>query len=321
MTTGSRWLRWVGWGVLTLLGLLLIGPFLLPLPRLENTVPPRELAQAEDRFTIVEGVEIRYRDRGTREPTVVLFHGFGANALSWEPVVEDLSAFGRVIAFDRVGFGLTERPLAWEGDNLYATTSQANLALDLMDALGVDRAALVGHSAGAAVATLIALHHPERVSGLVLESPALDTGPGAITSFLLGTPQGQRIAQFAARRAAHRMDELLASAYHDPTRITEATIDGYRQPLRAENWDLGLARYTAAPRARGIEARLSHLTVPLLIITGDDDTWVPTEDTIALAESVPAADLAVLEACGHVAHEECPDRFAEIVGHWMAGQR
>jgi pimeloyl-ACP methyl ester carboxylesterase len=61
--------------------------------------------------------------------------------------------------------------------------------------------------------------------------------------------------------------------------------------------------------------------VPLLIVTGDDDTWVPTEDTIALAESVPAADLAVLEACGHVAHEECPDRFAEIVGDWMAGQR
>jgi pimeloyl-ACP methyl ester carboxylesterase len=321
MATISRRLRWLGWGAFTLLGLLIGGPFLLPLPALEDTVPPRELAQADDRFTVVEGIEVRYRDLGGGGSTFVLFHGFGANALSWEPVVEDLTALGRVIAFDRVGFGLTERPLSWEGEHPYATVSQADLALGLMDALAVDTATLVGHSAGASVATIIALEHPERVSGLILESPTLDSRPGAITSFLLGTPQGQRVARFAARRGAQRMNELLASAYHDPARITDETLDGYRQPLRAKNWDTGLARYTAAPRVRGIEARLPDLTVPLLIVTGDDDTWVPTEDTIALAESVPAADLAVLEACGHVAHEECPDRFAEIVRDWMAGQR
>lgn len=321
MTTASRWLRWLGWGVLILLGFLVVGPFLLPLPELEDTIPPTELAQAEDGFIVVEGIEVRYRDRGSAGPTFLLLHGFGANVMSWEPVIEDLAALGRVIAFDRVGFGLTERPLAWDGDNPYTTASQVNLTLALMDALGVDTATLVGHSAGAAVAALIALDHPDRVSGLVLESPALDASPGPITTFLLGTPQGQRIARFAARRGAERMDDLLASAYHDPARITEATIDGYRQPLRAENWDVGLARHAAAPRVRGIEARLIDLIVPVLIVTGDDDTWVPTEETIAMADNVPAADLAVLTRCGHVAHEECPNRFVEVTTNWITAQR
>lgn len=312
-----RWLRWLGWVVLVLSTLALIGPFLLPLPEVEDTIPVTELAGPKDRFVEVGEVAVRYRESGSGENAIILFHGFGANARSWEPVIEDLADLGRVIAFDRVGFGLTDRPMEWNGDHPYSTASQVNLTIELMDALGIETATLIGHSAGGGVASLVAIDHPDRISALVLESPALGAGPARMTALILSTPQGQRVIRFVARRTVDRLEDLLASAYHIPGRITEEIIDGYRQPLRVEDWDRGLARYAAAPREKGLEPRLQGLDMPLLIVTGDDDTWVPTAETVSLAGDLPSAQLVVLEGCGHVAHEECPEAFTETIRDWV----
>lgn len=316
MPRSRPWLRWVGWTAAAVAALLLVGPFLLPLPELEDTVPPEELASADDRFAEVGGIRVRYRDSGSGDPTFLLLHGFGSHADSWGPVIADLAAAGRVVAFDRVGFGLTERPMEWSGAHPYGGPAQVDLTLGLMDELGVEEAVVVGHSAGGGVATALALDHPERVSGLVLEAPALGAAQGGVARFLLATPQGERIARFVGRRTAGRIDELLASAYHDPARITTAMVAAYERPLRAENWDRGLAFFTAAPPLDPVEERVSRLEMPVLVVTGDDDTWVATDETVALAGEIPGAELVVVPGCGHVVHEECPEAFLDAVGEW-----
>lgn len=319
MAVGRRWLRWLGWGGIAVAVLTLIGPFLLPLPQLD-TVPPQELAEPGDRFVTLEGIDVRYRETGSGGRTFLLLHGFGANSRSWDPVFEEFASLGRVIAFDRVGFGLTERPLDWDGRNPYSSASQVALAEALLDELGVGSVIAVGHSAGAEIATGLAAVRPDLVVGLVLESPALDSGPGRVRRLVFATPQTQRVIRFVGRRAAGRVDELLASAYHDPSRVTDEIIEGYRQPFGADDWDTGLALYTAAPRLESTVEELTGLEMPVLITTGGEDTWVPTEDTVALAEGLPGTTLAVLADCGHVAHEECPVAFMDSMREWLSGR-
>lgn len=318
MSGRRRWLRWAGLCAASLAAVLLIGPFLLPLPELD-TVPPRELAAPDDRFLSAEGVEVRFRETGSGEQAFLLLHGFGANSRSWTPVMEELGHLGRAAAFDRVGFGLTERPLEWDGQNPYGTDTQVEIALALMDRLGVEEATVVGHSAGAVPATVLALDHPTRVAGLVLESPPLDSGPGSVARFLIGTPQGQRIVRFLGRRAADRVEALLESAYHDPELVSNEILEGYLEPFEADDWDEGLALLSTAPQPGDLRERLDDVEVPVLIVTGGDDTWVTTEETVELAKGVAGADLSVIPECGHVAHEECPGAFLDAIANWLSG--
>ena len=163
----KRWQKFLISLSLLLMALILVGPFLIPVPPLENTVPPAQLAEPDSQFVEVNDLTVHYKETGSGEPVFVLLHGFGASLFSWREVMAPLSQFGRVIAFDRPAFGLTERPLPgeWDGQNPYSPEAQVDLVIGLLDALGVDQAILVGNSAGGTVALNTTLAHPERVQG------------------------------------------------------------------------------------------------------------------------------------------------------------
>lgn len=170
---------------MALLLILLVGPFLIPVPPSEGTVPPEELAEPDSRFVEINGLQVHYKIVGPSQPTaearaLVLLHGFAASAFSWREAVEPLSDLGTVIAFDRPAFGLTGRPLPgdWTGENPYSPETRPDLTVSLMDKLGVEKAVLVGHSAGGTVAVHTALRHPDRVEALVLVAPAVYDGGG-----------------------------------------------------------------------------------------------------------------------------------------------
>lgn len=129
------------------------GPFLVPVGKAPGTSVPEALADPDGRFVELEGIKVHYKAFGEGEPPVILLHGFGASVFSWRLVMEALAMDREVVAFDRPGFGLTERPLpgAWEGASPYGAAAQAALTIALMDELGLQQAVLVGHSAGGAV--------------------------------------------------------------------------------------------------------------------------------------------------------------------------
>src|SRR4030042_6839219 len=128
---------------------------------------------------------------GEGEPLFVLLHGFAASLYSWQAVMEPVSQSGSAIAYDRTGFGLTERPLDWQGQNPYGPQAQIDLLLGLLDHFDLQEAILVGNSAGGTVAMQFALAHPERVRALVLVDPAVYTSVGVPQWVrpLLATPQ------------------------------------------------------------------------------------------------------------------------------------
>jgi pimeloyl-ACP methyl ester carboxylesterase len=299
--------------------LVLIVPFLIPIPPLEDTRPPQELAYPDSRFIPVRGLDVHYLEAGQGEPVFILLHGFASSTFSWREVIDPLAEQGRVIAYDRPAFGLTERPIQWAGINPYSPDFQPELLVSLMDVLEVERAVLVGNSAGGAVSVQTALQYPERVEGLVLVDPAIYTsgGPGWIRA-LSGTPQMQRLGPLFVRAIQNWGEDFGRMAWHDPSRITPEVWEGYSRPLQAENWDRALWEHTRASRPPGLEERLAELQLPILVISGDDDRIVPTDESIRLAGELPTASLAVLENCGHVPQEECPGLFMKAVGQWLA---
>ncbi len=320
MKKPSRPLRIILITVGLLLAILLIGPFLVPIPPLEDTVPPEQLADLDSRFIEIEigenTLRVHYKTTGEGEPTLILLHGFGASVFSWREVMEPLGELGTVIAFDRPAFGLTERPLSWEeGANPYTPKAQVALVVGLMDALGVDKAILVGNSAGGTVSVNTALAHPERVAALVLVDAAIYEGGGAPpwTRPLLRTPQVDRLGPLVARQIEKRGDAFLEGAWHDPGKLTAEDRAGYREPLRVENWDRALWAFTKASNASNLAERIEEITLPSLVISGDDDRVVPVESSVRLAEELPNAELVVIPNCGHVPHEECPEPFLEAV--------
>ncbi len=309
-------LRCVGRSLLilaVLISLLLVGPFLIPVPPLQGTHPPERLADSDSRFIEVAGLNVHYKMTGEGSPVMVLLHGFGASIFSWREVMIPLAEFGSVVAFDRPAFGLTERPTPgdWQGENPYSAEAAVQLTIGLLDQLGAQQAILVGNSAGGTIAMLAALQHPERVQALILVSPAVYGGGGAPSwsRWLWQIPQVRRLGPLVVRSLVGRLERSLPTAWHDRTKITPEVLAGYKQPLQVDNWDRAFWEFLSAGRSVDLEAQLPEIGMPTLVITGDDDTWVPTAESVRLAEELPNAELVVIPNCGHVAMDECPEEF------------
>jgi pimeloyl-ACP methyl ester carboxylesterase len=310
-----------------LLGLLVvliiavtIGPLLIPVPPLTGLAPPEQLADPDSRFIEVDGLTVHYKVAGRGAPLILLLHGFGANTESWRRVMAPLAQHGTVVAYDRPGFGLTERPLdaalaGWPGDNPYGPDAQVELAVGLMRALGFEPALLVGNSAGGTVAMHTYLRYPERVAGIAFVDAAIYTGgqtPGWLRP-LLGTPQATRLGILISRNILAQGDDLIRLAWHDPAKITAEDLALYRRPTRVEGWDRALWEFTRAGRALQLGERVADVRLPVLVITGDDDRIVPTADSVRLARELPQAGLVVIPSCGHVPQEECPEAFLDAL--------
>jgi pimeloyl-ACP methyl ester carboxylesterase len=234
--------RMLGIVLAVLLLLVGVGPFLVPAPPLEGTRPIAELADADSMFMEINGLSVHYKTMGSGEPLFVLLHGFGASLYSWHAVMEPFSELGRVFTYDCPAFGLTGRPLEWEGENPYSLEAQVNLLLAMLDDFAVGQVILVGNSAGGTVAIQFTLDHPERVQALILVDPAVYAGGGAPawTRPLLRTPQMRHLGPLIARQIQARGPDLLDLAWYDPSRIPAESMEMYQKPLLVENWDKAL---------------------------------------------------------------------------------
>ena len=311
--------------VIVVLALLVVFvPLVIPLPPLADTAPISELADPDSRFITVNGIQVHYKQYGSGEPVMILLHGFGASVFSWREVLQPLGQIGTVIAYDRPAFGLTERPLpgSWQGANPYGVQGNLDLLFGLMDSLGVSKAILVGNSSGGRLAVQAALAQPQRVSGLVLVDPAIYTGGGqrfGLLAPIVNTPQMDRLGPILTRGiAGDQGTQFLQTAWHDPSKITEAITAGYRKPLRVVDWDIALWQFTKAGTGdEDLAPRLSELRMPVLVAAGDDDRIVPTADSVRLGGDIPGAKLEIFPACGHVPQEECPAAFLQPVEAFM----
>ncbi|MCX6084213.1 MAG: alpha/beta hydrolase [Caldiserica bacterium] len=303
-----------------LLTLLAFGPFLVPVHPYQGKTP-YELADQDGKFISVRGIWLHYRVYGQGKPLFLLMHGFGSSTFTWDRVAPALAQLGTVVAYDRPGFGLSQRPLQsdWHSYDPYDPTEQAQLALELMHALGFEQAVLIGNSAGGGVALDIALKYPQAVQAMVLVSPAVSGGntSNAFMQWLIRTPQVQHLGPMLVRALVPRMQSLVTTAWHDPAIMPLDVIPAYRKPLTASNWDAGLWYVTSAPGRLNLWFQVGSIQQPALIVHGNDDRIIPQSESRRLVSLNDHFAFVPLAGLGHVPQEEGPQAFLDVVLPWL----
>ena len=299
------------------LALILVVPFLIPV-QTSGTATYKEVAGEGATFASAQGIEIYYEKTDfvcqegkdcSNPPVIFLMHGFGANTFSFREVTEPLSQLGDVIAYDRPGFGLSERPTSWEGENPYGSIGQDLILDQLITEFASGRdVILVGHSAGGTLAAQYVVDNKDAIQGLILISPAILSTGGSPSwlNWVFSIPQLDHLGPLLVSSIASSGMDLLNESWYNKDLITEEVKAGYREPLSVIGWEEGFWEFNRAPRAFDVKDRLDEITVPTLLITGDTDTVVSTADTEALANMIKDSVLFVIPQSGHLAQEETP---------------
>jgi len=247
---------------------------------------------ADATYAVIDGVRVRYVDEGQGAP-VVMIHGFASSLETWAAVRPTLVAAGhRVVALDLRGFGWTSRP---PGD--YSSDAQARLVLDLMDHLGVERAAVVAHSYGGGVALRVAMMAPARVSRLALyDAWAYDAQLPAF--FHAARADGVGEAMFAAWYG-ERVEDRMALAFHDPRFVTIELIDAVEAALRRPGTYAAALAAVRGMHYERVEGRYRTVSQPTLLLWGREDRVTPLAVGERLVRDLPGARLVVYPGCGH----------------------
>lgn len=260
----------------------------------------------------IHGHEVGYRTAGSG-PAVLLVHGMAGSSRTWEPLMARLCDRYTLIAPDLLGHGESAKP---EGD--YSLGAFASGLRDLMQALGVERATIVGQSLGGGVAMQLCYQHPELCERLVLIGSG---GLGREVSWVLralalpGTEYLTPLAfPFFLRERGDDLGTLLRRfGWHAPhavemwrayTSLAEAASRrAFFRTLRAVV-DAGGQSVSAHDRL--------YLTngLPTLIVWGEQDSVIPVAHAYAAYRAMPGSRLEIFEDAGHFLHVEEPDRFA-----------
>lgn len=263
-------------------------------------------------------VSLHVVDAGEGGRPIMLVHGFTADSDEVAGVAEPLAELGwHAVAPDLRGHGRSDRPT---DAGAYSLELMAADVLALADWLGWDRFALLGHSMGGGVAQVIALAHPERLTGLVLASTFHGPVPGISMELVqLGcwVVREAGMEGLADALAARRADNPESVAAFE--RLQEA-IPGYAEQSRARLVSTSPDMWMAmAPRFVDQEDRLERLAaldVPTAVIVGELDGTMG-DDCRRLAETIPAATLTVIAGAGHVPQLEAPDAWWAAVSGFL----
>lgn len=271
----------------------------------------------EGQFIEVDGVRLHYVERG-EGPAVVLIHG---NNVWWRDflasgLIDLLARNHRVIAFDRPGFGHSERPR----DRLWTPSAQAGLIAAATRRLGVGPSAVVGHSMGSMVALAMALDHPEQVRSLVLLSgyyfpklrvDALMAAPVALP--VLGDVMRYTVTALSARALLDGSVKQMFAPNDVPADfMTIMAREMLVRPiqLRANAEDAAFMM----PAASQLSERLDELQMPVTVIAGEKDPVVDVDAHSArLHAALPGSRLIIVPGVGHMVHHVAQHQITEAV--------
>ncbi len=314
--------------------MLILASLLLVLPAqaqddAPETFPPETFAADNGMFVTLAGADVYVETTGNPdEQAVILLHGFGGSTFTWRDALGILGDSGYyAIAYDRPPFGLSEK----SADVRIDGEAQVERLAALMDELEIESAVLVGHSAGGGVISRFVTAYPERVAGLVYVAGVAPLPPDddETAEDESGSPLGglsdlaanidteseaflNLLTNFLTRE---RFLGILESAYDPAFEVSDEIRDGYAQILQVDDWQVGLAQILTqqetsdpidpATFAQAVEG------LPVTLIWGENDTWVPLSRGEALAELVPNAELIAYAGVGHLPMEEAPEQFID----------
>jgi pimeloyl-ACP methyl ester carboxylesterase len=252
-----------------------------------------ELHGVHGRTLALDGLSIHYLEGGNGRP-VVFVHGLGSRALDWDAVLRAAVHAGyRVYAMDLPGFGESSKP---KGAS-YSVSEQAKFIGGFLDALHLDRLALVGQSMGGWIAASVALDAPKRISQLVLvDSAGLDFQPAFDTALFAPSTPAQ-------------VDQLMAILVPQPTPLPSFLKEAVVRWVAQDGWVVRRAMASMVAKQDVLDERFSALHMPLLLVWGEQDMVTPLALGQKMHGLAPQSVLEVLSGCGHFPEGSCQSRL------------
>jgi pimeloyl-ACP methyl ester carboxylesterase len=278
----------------------------------------RGVTRLPERFVEADGVKLRFVEKGTGDPPVVLLHGDGSllEDFATSDLLDLAAERHRILAFDRPGYGRSERPRvrAWTPE------AQAAMLAAAFARLGVERPVVVGHSWGTLVALALALSRPDAASGLVLVSGYYYPvpRPAAALAALPAVPMlGDAMRYTVSPAVGALLTPGLITASFDPAPVPPRFAAGFPvgltlrpRHIRASAEDSGLLMSSAA----AFEGRYGELRLPVAIVAGAEDRIVdPGLHSVRLHRELPGSTLRVVPGEGHMVHHGAAGVVTEAV--------
>lgn len=249
---------------------------------------------------------LRYARRGEGERNIVLIHGFGGDLDNWLFNIDALAEAGTVYALDLPGHGQSDKTVK---DASLPGLSDA--VVGFMDALGITRAHLVGHSLGGAIAARTALDHPDRVASITLIGSA-GLGEEINDGYVDG---------FVGAVSRRDLKPVLEQLFHNPAAVTRQLVDDLLKYKRLDGVDAALRALSGTLFAGGrqstvLVAELKQADTPMLVVWGESDRVIPAAHASALAGQ---GRTEIIGEAGHMVQMEKANRVNELVlAHTMA---
>ena len=330
MPRAARWIGGVFLAVLLALTLGLAG-FRMAAARRE-AMTPAEGAPSTGRFIRAADADMFVQEAGPASGDPVVFiHGTGAWSEIWRGTMRSLAAQGyRAIALDMPPFGFSGRPAS----ATYTDDAQGRRILGALDALGIQRATLVGHSFGGRPTMQATFLAPDRVRALVLVDAALGLQPAATPASapapvraILGAQPVRDVLISATLTNPMLTARLLSTLVSDRSAITDERVAMLQKPFvvkgttaRFGEWLLPFATTTESSLATDRE-RYRKLAMPVLVLWGTRDEITPVAQGRDIAQLVPGAMWTELTRAGHIPAIEDPAGFDAALLEFLRATR
>jgi len=262
-----------------------------------------------------DGVRLYYEEAGSGTP-LIFVHEFAGDHRSWEPQMRHFSRRYRCIAFNARGYPPSDVP---ENPNSYSQNRAADDIASVLDHLAIGKAHVVGLSMGGFATLHFGFRHAARALSLCVAGCGYGAEPDQRERF---RSEAAAIADFITSAGMPAFAEKYA---YGPTRVQFENKDprGFAEfkrmlvehsALGSANTQLGVQR--ERPSLYDLAEEMKRLTVPTLILTGDED-WPCLAPAVLLKRNIPSAALAVMPNCGHAINLEAPDEFNRIAGDFI----
>ena len=261
---------------------------------------------AQEKTVAVFGAKIRYLEAGDQtKPTVILLHGLGAQADSWQLNVAALTPNFHVIAPDQIGFGKSDKPFL-----KYRVGTYADFLDKMMAELKIERASLVGNSLGGWVAALTAIKYPNRVEKIVI-ADAAGLAPPAIDF--------ERIYQLNSSTRDEIRANLKLIFFNPMLQNNEMLVDQFmaQRILTNDGYTISALIESIRRKEDFLDNRLGEIKKPTLIIWGRQDGLLPLADGEKFNKGIKGSEFAVFDNCGHVPQFEKAADFNKRISEFL----
>jgi pimeloyl-ACP methyl ester carboxylesterase len=263
-----------------------------------------------------DGIHLHYEETGSGTP-IIFVHEFAGDLRSWEPQLRHFGIRYRAIAYAARGYPPSDIP---EHASSYSQARAADDILAVLDHLGIEKAHVVGLSMGGFATLHFGFRHPARALSLTVAGCGYGAEPGQRERF---KAEAAVIAESLLRDG---MPAFAARYAYGPTRVQFENNNprGFAEfaAQLAEHSALGSANtqlgcQAERPSLYELVDEMKALTVPTLVLTGDED-WPCLQPALLMKQNIPSAALSVMPNCGHTINIEDPDQFNRLVGDFLA---